>query len=177
MKIILLAGFAGAGKDTTAELLVSHYGYRRFGFADEVKKLAAERTGAPLELFSDPEGKKQKVGSMTLREHCIDIGETGRKTDPELWGKKVAESIRTSGVSKIVISDWRNLPELFALQKAFPTASIYPIRIRRNGQYVSSVPDMTEYNLNGFPFELFLENDGIQKEPLLNQIKKIPFLH
>ncbi len=176
MKLILLAGFAQAGKDTTAELLVNHYGYTRFGFADEVKKIAAQRTGLPIELFSYPEGKKQKAGSMTLREHCIEIGESGRKQDPEFWGKKVADSIRSSGVSKVVISDWRNLPELFALQKAFSTAEIYPIRIRRSGQYVSSVPDMTEYNLNGFPFVLFLENDGIQKELLLNKLKNFPFL-
>ena len=61
MKIVLLSGFAGAGKDTFAEVLCQHKGYRRFAFADPIKEMVADQLGIPVQILHDPEGKKQIV--------------------------------------------------------------------------------------------------------------------
>lgn len=40
MKIIGLSGYAQSGKDTGGHLLVEHYGFQRFAFADRMKEIA-----------------------------------------------------------------------------------------------------------------------------------------
>lgn len=174
MKIVVVAGFAGAGKDTFASLLCKHKGYKRFAFADPIKETIAESLGVELQWLHSPVGKQKVVEGKSLRQHCIDLGESERKKDPEVWGKRIAQQIRDSKCEKVVISDWRLLPELFALQKAFPEASIVPIRIQRAGQLLSSVPDLTEYSLMGFPYAFTIQNNGVSEEDLMNQLNLLP---
>jgi hypothetical protein len=174
MKIVFLGGFAGAGKDTFANVLCKHKGYTRFAFADPIKERIAEEHTVPLEWLHSPTGKQKIVAGKSLRQHCIDLGEAERKKDPEFWGKKIAEQIKESTCQRIVISDWRLLPELFAIQKAFPKAFIVPIRIQRTYQYLSSVSDLTEYSLMGFPYAFTIQNSGISEEELLDQINLLP---
>lgn len=174
MIVILLYGFSQAGKDTCADIFVKEHGFERYAFADKVKEYAAERCQVPVAYFHDNEKKKMVVDGKTLRQHCIEIGETGRAKDPEFWGKLVVEAIQQKGSQRIVFSDWRCYPEFFAVQKAFPTATILPVHIRRTGQYISPVPDMTEYNLAGFPFPFVLYNNGVSLDPLREQIKNLP---
>lgn len=174
MKIVVVAGFAGAGKDTFANVLCKHKGYRRFAFADPIKEQVAQSLGVELQWLHSPVGKQKVVQAKTLRQHCIDLGESERKKDPEVWGKRIAQQIKDCKCERVVISDWRLLPELFALQKAFPEAFIVPIRIQRTNQYLSSVPDMTEYSLMGFPYAFTIQNGGINEEELLDQINLLP---
>lgn len=166
MKIILLAGFAGSGKDTVASILVNQKGYTRFAFADPIKEEMAVELNLSVDIFHTVEGKRRVVNGKTLRQYCIEHGENKRAQDPEYWVKETAKRILASNKEKIVISDWRLLPELFGLQKAFPDAQIIPIRIQKAGQYVSAVPDLTEYGLMGFPFSLVLYNRGVSLEEL-----------
>ena len=173
MKIILLAGFSGAGKDTVASILIKQKGYTRFAFADPIKEEMAAQLNLPVELFHSVEGKKRVVNGKTLRQHCIDHGEFKRSQDLEYWVKETAKRIAESGKEKIVISDWRLLPELFGLQKAFPTAQCIPIRVEKSEQYVSPVPDFTEYGLLGFPFAATVHNDCIYLDGLIERINKI----
>ena len=174
MKIIFVGGFAGAGKDTFANVLCKHKGYRRFAFADPIKEMIAEEHNVPLEWLHSSIGKQKVVKGKTLRQHCIDLGEAERKKDPEVWGKKIAEQMKKSTCQRVVISDWRLLPELFAIQKVFPEAFIVPIHIQRTYQYISSVPDMTEYSLMGFPYAFTIQNSGMSEEELLDQINLLP---
>lgn len=174
MKIILLSGFAGAGKDTFAEVLCQHKGFTRFAFADPIKETIAKQFHVPLEWLHSPLGKQKIVEGKTLRQHCIDLGEGKRSEDIEYWGKQIVKQIQDSNLQYIVISDWRLLPELFTIQKAFPDASILPIRIQRVNQYISPVPDRTEYNLMGFPFFFTIQNSGVSKEDFRDQINSLP---
>lgn len=174
MKIVLVSGFAGAGKDAFAEVLCKYKGYKRFAFADSIKETISDSLGIPIFMLHDSEGKKQVVQGKTLRQHCIDLGEQKRKEDPEYWGKLIAQYIKQTKYERIVISDWRLLPEFFAIQKAFPEAFIIPIRISRTNQYVSPIPDLTEYGLMGFPFAFTIQNGGVSKEDFLSQINLLP---
>ncbi len=174
MKIVLVTGWVGSGKDTFANVLVKHKGYRRFAFADPIKEMVAQEHKIPIELLHTQVGKQTVVDGKTLRQHCIDLGESKRREDIQYWGKMIAQQIQESNCQKVVISDWRLLPELFAIQNAFPNAFIVPIRMNRAAQYISSVPDLTEYSLLGFPFVFIIQNSGISEEELLNQINLLP---
>ncbi len=39
-KCILVTGCAGSGKDTVANYLIKKYGYKKFAFADPLKKIS-----------------------------------------------------------------------------------------------------------------------------------------
>ena len=66
MKIILLCGWAGAGKDATASILVNKYGYQRYAFADQLKDIASAIYGFPREMADTPDGKKI-IGNAVLK--------------------------------------------------------------------------------------------------------------
>jgi hypothetical protein len=74
--IIGLSGFAGAGKDTVADLLVTHAGFRKLAFADALR---AELLGAfqadPL-TFSRREWKSQPMECLALS-RCTEPGYVG----------------------------------------------------------------------------------------------------
>ncbi len=146
MKIILVAGWSGSGKDLFGAWLCKHHGFTRFAFADPVKDVVAKELGVERSLLDTAEWKAAN------RHLLIEKGEGERQRDPEYWGNWVAEAIRQSQVTKAVITDWRNIHEFFALQKAFPTAEFFFVRTVRRGERHSSVPSMTEYGLLGFPF-------------------------
>lgn len=58
--IIGLAGYAGAGKDTVGEILVSDYGFKRVAFADSLKIIAKR-----LHYWN---GEKDNLGRLHLQE-------------------------------------------------------------------------------------------------------------
>ena len=99
----------------------------------------------------------------TLREELIRVAEAARATDKEFWARSVGEKIQKAiqrGKRKFIISDWRHIEELWALQKCIPNACIVPTRVERPSQLISPVPDWTEYSLLGFPFWKVFRNSG-----------------
>lgn len=164
--IVLISGWSHAGKDSIAKILVETYEFQKLAFADPVKQIVAKEQEIPLEWCYDQQKKTEplaKFPERTLREEIIRVGEGGRKEDPGRWARIIGEKIQKSfsrGKRDFVISDWRNLEELFSIQKCLPTAVIIPIRVVRPSQTVSPVPDFTEYSLLGFPFWRIIENKG-----------------
>ena len=176
MKFIFLSGFSGSGKDTVADLIVDNFNYVKYTFAYPIKESVSTALGIPTAWCSDQEKKATYMTpkGLTLREHIIQVAERERARDPQVWAKKVVQQIKYSiNKDKIVFSDWRNLHELFCIQKAFPDAEIVCIRIKRQGQHISPVPDMTEYSLLGFPFQYTIENITGDREYLEKQLKSI----
>lgn len=176
MKFVFLSGFSGSGKDTVADILVKDFNYVKYAFAQPIKESVSTALSIPTAWCSDQEKKAtfKTAKGLTLREHIIQVAERERARDPEVWAKKIVQQIKYS-INKdyIVFSDWRNLHELFCIQKAFPDADIICVRIKRQAQYISPVPDMTEYSLLGFPFQYLIENITGDHEYLLKQIKSI----
>lgn len=164
--IILIAGWAHAGKDSVAKILVESYDFQKVAFADPIKHQVARDLEIPLEWCYDQEKKASPLPNnpeRTLREELIRVAESARSEDKEIWARAVGEKIQKSiqrGKRKFVISDWRHIEEVFALQKCIPTACIVPIRVERPSQLLSPVPDWTEYGLLGFPFWKVFRNAG-----------------
>jgi hypothetical protein len=164
--IILISGWAHAGKDSVAKILVESYDFQKIAFADPIKQQVARDLDIPLEWCYDQERKAALLpnnSERTLREELIRVAEAARATDKEVWARSVGDKIQKAiqrGKRKFIISDWRHLEELWALQKCIPNACIIPTRVERPSQLISPVPDWTEYSLLGFPFWKVFRNSG-----------------
>jgi hypothetical protein len=173
--IILIAGWSHAGKDSVAKILVESYNFQKVAFADPIKHQVARDLEIPLEWCYDQEKKAALLPGnteKTLRDELIRVGEAAREVDKEVWARALSEKLQKAiqrGKRKFVISDWRHMEELWALQKCIPSALIVPTRVERPSQIISPVPDRTEYSLLGFPFWKVFHNSGTLTR-LLNQV-------
>jgi hypothetical protein len=173
--IILIAGWAHAGKDSVAKILVESYDFQKVAFADPIKHQVSRDLDIPLEWCYDQEKKAALLPNnteRTLRDELIRVGEAARAVDKEVWARMVGEKLQKAiqrGKRKFVISDWRHIEEVWALQKCIPSALIIPTRVERPSQLLSPVPDRTEYALLGFPFWKVFHNSGTLTR-LLNQV-------
>lgn len=164
--IILISGWSHAGKDSVAKILVESYDFQKVAFADPIKHQVAKDLAIPLEWCYDQERKASLLPNnpeRTLREELIRVAESAREQDKQVWARAVGEKLQKAiqrGKRKFVISDWRHLEEVWALQKAIPNACIVPICVERPSQLLSPVPDRTEYSLLGFPFWRVIRNNG-----------------
>jgi len=153
-KILLLAGWSGAGKDTLAARLMNCTPFKRYAFADPVKDAAAEWYGFPRALADTEEGKRSMWKERTVREWIIFHGEEEKRVHgKDVWAKRIAAQILDDVETMyFVITDWRFIDELVALQKSVgAVADIYPMRVVNENQRISPVASLTEYSLLGFP--------------------------
>jgi hypothetical protein len=180
-KILLLAGWSSAGKDTLGRRLVAGHGFTRFAFADAVKDKAAEIYRFDRGLADTEEGKRSLVpGSdhMNIRDALIRFGENEKVAHGKgIWSTRLAEAIAASEASRIVVTDWRFPEELVELQRLLgsagspltsfsPAYDFYPLRVTRAGQRVSPVASITEYALSGFPMPTCSDATGGLKDVL-----------
>lgn len=98
--IIAISGKFCSGKDTIADWLVGNYGFRKVGFADKLKGVAAD-------LF----GMKEKDRSLLQA-----LGEGMRQIRPSVWVDYVLHNIQPD--EDVVINDVRYLNELKLIQAA-----------------------------------------------------------
>lgn len=66
-QIIALTGFAGVGKDTVADLLVEHLGFRKIAFADELRGEVSEAFGVELSYLTHPSTKHHPMTALSMR--------------------------------------------------------------------------------------------------------------
>lgn len=125
--IIGLSGYAQSGKDTVAEYLVEHYGYRRIAFADPIREALYrldpkiridEMVGASLSNAVDHMGWEEvKRLSSDVRELLQRLGtEVGR----EMFGQNFWVDQGMKGVSKfdkVVFTDVRFPNEYKAIKE------------------------------------------------------------
>lgn len=65
--LIALTGHAGAGKDTTADLLVAHAGFRRLAFADALRGEVSNAFSVSLDDLDAPHLKNVATVVMRMR--------------------------------------------------------------------------------------------------------------
>lgn len=98
MKILGISGKIGAGKDTLAgelaKLAPPGWAVRRFGFADEMKRVACDLWGIDIaHAIGTQEDKLRPCGVKTVREALIAMGECGRAIEPGVWIRTCMETI------------------------------------------------------------------------------------
>jgi len=137
IKLIGLAGRAGAGKTTVAKHLVQKYGFRRLSFADPLKEmLLAAGMCTKEELW----GEKTKHSRWLLQKIGTDIFR--KQVDPLFWVAKTGRAVRTSidAGDRIVLDDIR-FPEEAALVQSYLAAGL-GVRLER-GDYVDATAGTT----------------------------------
>jgi dephospho-CoA kinase len=170
MAIFLLSGWSGSGKDAVGSILGT-YGFQRLAFADALKVQVAEELNIPLQWTHTQHGKRLIVRGKTVRDHLIQRGQEIRieQCDPGYFARKVYSKIDTS--KNYVITDWRLLAEYKALEDF--TFKVITVRVTRNGQETSYINDsLTEHELDTFPFDVIIINNGQTWEKLEEEITK-----
>lgn len=175
MSIILLRGFSHSGKDYIGQILCNEYGYKRFAFADSLKKMVAKEFNCPLDKLHSQEGKLQICENdshkRTYRQILIDEALRLRNIDAGVFAKHCCTEIYSYNPEevpeRIVITDWRYPNEIEILEQASPGYKITPVHIIREDQIKSPVDDISEYQLNDRLNDIILINkmdNSIYKE-------------
>lgn len=150
-------GKAGSGKDTAAELLIEHLGYKRVAFADKLKDVAADLWGADARKDRD---KLQRLGEYV------------RRIDPDTWVDYAMLRI-TPDTSPTVVTDCRYHNEAWKLKGAgFMIVRIVADRterinrLRTNGKLG---PDgweqhVSEVELDTWPEDYTVKNIGTKAD-------------
>jgi hypothetical protein len=121
--IIGIAGYAGSGKSTVADILVREHGFERIKFADGLKDMLRalglsegwiegelKEQPCPLFLGHTPRHAMQTLGTEWGRA-CI-----GEDFWVKYWTMRVKGRLNTSGASRIVVDDVRYPNELEAVE-------------------------------------------------------------
>lgn len=160
--IIGLSGYAQAGKDTVAEILVEDYGYTRIGFADTIKKAAyildpiITLDGMRLAHAVDKYGWEGSKQVPEVRRILQVLGaEIGRDLiDPNLWVELTMHSVHQN--DKIVISDVRFRNEAEEIKWKF--GEIW--RISRIDKDAPVNIHRSETDMDSWDFDQYISNNG-----------------
>ncbi len=171
LKLIGLAGPAGCGKDTVAQILCDTQEFRRISLADPIRQGIFTMLGIPEEHLTDRELKEQPMAELcgkSPRQAMQTLGtEWGRNCiDPHLWLKvaeRKVEYIRrlsatgNACINGIVISDIRFPGEAKWLREQ--GGSIWHIR-RPNNQNATKIEHESEIPLIPEEGDSFIINDS-----------------
>jgi len=162
----MLSGWAGSGKDSAAALLMEEMRFTRFAFADALREDIAPLAKLPMYMFTESCFKDRYLSekcslyptATTPRELLLQHAAHIRTADPDIYGRIVANKIRTSSTHKIVISDWRHVSEYNYLRTSLPEATIIRCRVVRPDIIPTDHP--TEHDLDAEPMDIIIHNDG-----------------
>jgi hypothetical protein len=179
--VIGIMGRAGAGKDTTADYLVEHRGFRKYGFSWALKDLVAREFDLERARMDELEYKETVVPGVvgpdglprTLREIFQLVGTDGfRAVDPNYWVKKamvnVLRLIRDPAVVGVAIPDVRFINEAAAIRRAFPGGTIWRI-VKEGGATTAAAAHSSEMEMDRISPSAVLQAVSGQKELLYTQ--------
>lgn len=142
LPILGLSGFAGAGKDEVAKILVERHGFTRVAFADPLKDVASA-------LGWD--GKKNDKGRKFLQDLGVGVRD---HLDYEAWVRAAEEQIEEI-LGPVVISDVRFPNEVFMVRRRGGTL----VRVER--PETGAVNDhVSEHAVTAQDCDYQLSNDG-----------------
>ena len=162
MKILLIGGKAGAGKNTVADIIKKNF--------DNVNLLAFATRVKDTAYFMGWDGQKDERGRKLLQH----IGAVGREYYKDTWANDVAWLIKSKSLSKgdslFVVTDFRFPNEYQVLNKAFPH-SVYTMYVtgRQANLGEENSKDVSENSLDDFVFDFVIDNSG-SKEALEDEV-------
>lgn len=191
MKVIIgLAGFARSGKDTAAEYLVRHYGFRRYALADAVREaLYALDPLVRLNTYgSELADGRQLVGTQQLRYLVDTVGweeakrhqmvrellqrmgtEAGRELlGEDCWLRLLAQRIHPS--ERVVVSDIRFENEARFVHRADADRALV-VALRRPGCGPANA-HLSERGIASQEIDFYLDNDA-SKEALARRLDRL----
>ena len=164
MKILLIGGKAGAGKNTVADIIKENFPkVRLLAFATRVKDIA---------YAIGWNGEKDEKGRRLLQH----IGAVGREYNKNTWVNDVVYKLKSPMLNTItnifVITDFRFPNEYYLLKKKFPN-SVYTICVtgRQANLGDENSRDISENSLNNFAFDFVIDNSGSKEDLEANVIK------
>jgi len=161
--IIGLTGYARAGKDTVAQVLIESYGFERVAFADPIRELLLEMNpiledGFRLNEVIKEFGWEVAKGKSEVRRLLQSLGLGARNViDPDIW---IIKALRTmSGEGNYVITDVRFQNEAETLTSPFRKGKAQIWRIERPN--VTAVNGhISESDLDGYPVDATIYNNS-----------------
>lgn len=166
IKIILISGYAGSGKDTFGQFLKEELNKEQnniavtLAFATPIKECAMK--------YFNWDGNKDEKGRRLLQQ----IGRVGREYDKDIWIKKLIEKIEEySNIQYFIITDWRFKNEYEYLEKRYGKENVITIRIQRND--ITILDDVSEHDLDNFENYNFFINNNMSLEYLKRQAQRL----
>lgn len=170
MKIFLISGWAGSGKDTFAQLIMKAYPnkFLKFSFADSLKDYASIKYNINRGLFDTQLGKIQlsnvtingRLQTMTNRKLLITVANELKTGNKNYFVDGVIKQIITqyNTEKNILIPDFRFKHEYKRFTEVFDEKLYKIITIRINRFKEPLVDDPSEFDLNDFNFDCILNN-------------------
>lgn len=187
-RVICLSGWKGSGKDTIADHLVRHYGFRKLSFAAALKDMVAAQYQIPrvdldhrvLKEASLPQypvittdattraihqllATELSSGYWTPRALCILEGSLKRAVSANYWVNRVAQTIAANPTGKFVISDMRYRSEADSIRALLGERAI-TMRVSRFSTI--DTLDPSERDLDNYQFDMHVDNSGSPEQLL-----------
>lgn len=167
--VILFGSQAQTGKDTSANILVQKFGYKKFSFATKLKQTVADLYDFTYEQMY---GKGKEIiderYSMTPRKVLQDFGQEQRKRYPTMWAdyvyREIQKDIDGGGSGFYCVADFRFRNEHSAAKSFFDFKEtlVVPIKMLRDVPegLVSGSNDVSEHDLDNFTKWSYLINNN-----------------
>jgi predicted ATPase len=159
MKIIILIGEAGAGKDLFYQILkYSNLEVKRYAFADEVKEDLITHFGIPRKLlFGTKKYLYHKTDYLNIREICQAYGMYVRSVNEDYWADIVCKKIKEGSIA--VITDCRFKNEINHIKTAYGAENVKTVRINRTTKK-ENLNHISELELKEYETDYTLDNNG-----------------
>lgn len=166
--VILICGRIASGKDTIADYLVSRYNFKKYAFADELKKRASLMYNIPLDHFYSRKFKEivYPPAGISPRNACIELGTMQRKQDNDYWANSVVFQISKAVPDRVVISDCRYPNEYDVIKKNFMNSRVICYWVSRNTLSSIVHSDSSENSIHFYSsfIDEFIDNNGNIKD-------------
>lgn len=169
--VIVLAGTAGSGKDTSGCILARLAAGRCMAYADPLKDAVHALVGIPKEiLYGTQHDKETYLAYDKSARHWLQWVGTEvarRQIHKDLWVHRFADRALACSESVVICTDGRFKNEIECLREALVgKARVYSVRVR-NPRVAVNLTHQSEseiYNLPDAFFDHVLNNDGTLAE-------------
>ncbi len=152
-RIIALAGYARAGKDTAGSFFVGDHGYKRIAFADPLKALALRVNPKLNQTVWSLGGWEKAKAEPGVREFLQELGMAVREElGPDTWVNAALSKVQPGG--RYVITDLRFPNEMAAVRKLGGVC----VWVGRDGVFPAN-SHVSEDGITGETFDFHLMNN------------------